>query len=109
MTDLAKIKARYPDKQINALGKIDLDNIRWLVAEVELLETENGQLENKLHDIKTWCHAYPETIFIEPTKEQWAEANRVLNEAGGCSLTAISGSNMRHVVKGISDLATLKK
>lgn len=52
-------------------------------------------LESKLHDIETWCRAYPETVFIEPTKRQWAEADRVLNKAGGCSLTAISGSNMR--------------
>jgi len=77
-------------------------------TEIERLQAENEKLESKLHDIRTWCRAYPETVFIEPTKEQWAEADRVLNEAGGCSLTAISGSNMRHVVKGIGELAELK-
>ena len=79
------------------------------IAEIERLQAENERLESKLHDIKTWCRAYPETVFIEPTKEQWAEADRVLNKAGGCSLTAISGSNMRRVVKGIGDLAALKE
>ena len=63
------------------------------------------QLEEKLHSIALWCKAYPRTVFIEPTKEQWADADKVLNDAGGCSLTAISGSNMRHVVEGISAIA----
>jgi len=71
---------------------------KCLIAEVERLRTA-------LEEIDVWCRAYPRTVFIEPTDEQWAEANRVLDEAGGCSLTAISGSNMRHVVEGISGIA----
>lgn len=65
---------------------------------------ELERLEDILHQVTTWCRAYPRTVFIEPTKEQWAEANQVLNDAGGCSLTAISGSNMRHVVEGIQKI-----
>jgi len=58
--------------------------------------------EDKLWQIKNWCKAYPRTVFIEPTEDGWAEANKVLDAAPNCpSLTAISGSNMRHVVEGI--------
>ena len=67
---------------------------------------EPERLEAALQRIENWCKAYPRAVFIEPTKEQWAEANRVLDEAGGCSLTAISGSNMRHVVEGIQKIIT---
>lgn len=60
------------------------------------------ELEDVLHEIKCWCKAYPRTVFIEPTKEGWKRANEVLDAADNCpSLTAISGSNMRHVVEGI--------
>jgi len=60
------------------------------------------ELEDKLHEIKNWCRAYPRTVFIEPTEEQWAAANKVLDATSTCpSLAAISGSNMRHVVEGI--------
>ena len=66
------------------------------------------ELEAKLHTIENWCKAYPRTAFIEPTKEQWAAADRALNRSDCPSLTAISGSNMRHVVEGIQALAALK-
>ena len=62
-------------------------------------------LEDKLHKINNWCKAYPRTVFIEPTEEQWAAANKVLDATSTCpSLTAISGSNMRHVVEGIQKI-----
>ncbi len=63
------------------------------------------KLEDALHQIRSWVHAYPRDVFIEPTKEQWALANRVLNAEDGCpSLSAISGSNMRHVCEGIQGI-----
>ena len=69
-------------------------------------EDRIDELEEVLHQISNWCRAYPRTVFIEPTKEQWEEANRVLDAAPDCpSLTAISGSNMRHVVEGIQKMA----
>lgn len=65
-------------------------------------------LEEKLHRIEQWCAAYPRTVFIEPTKDEWKRANEVLDAADDCpSLTAISGSNMRHVVEGIQTMAAL--
>ncbi len=62
------------------------------------------ELEDKLHQIKNWCRAYPRTVFIEPTKEQWAAAEKALNRSDCPSLSAISGSNMRHVVEGIQKI-----
>lgn len=62
------------------------------------------QLQDKLDQIKSWCKAYPRTVFIEPTKEGWAAANKALNRSDCPSLTAISGSNMRHVVEGIQKI-----
>ena len=62
-------------------------------------------LEEKLNRITQWCKAYPRTVFIEPTPEQWARADHVLQQASDCpSLAAISGSNMRHVVEQIARL-----
>ena len=64
-------------------------------------------LDDKLQRIKQWCKAYPRTVFIEPTEEGWKRANEVLDAADDCpSLTAISGSNMRHVVEGIQAALT---
>ena len=63
------------------------------------------KLEAKLERINQWCRAYPRTVFIEPTKEQWAAADKALNRSDCPSLTAISGSNMRHVVEGIKAIA----
>lgn len=65
------------------------------------------RLEDALYRIDSWCRAYPRTVFIEPTKEKWKRANEVLDEHEDCpSLTAISGSNMRHVVEGIAGIAS---
>ena len=81
-----------------------------LQAELKLANAVVDKAKDRLHKIDSWCRAYPDTVFIEPTKEQWAEANRVLDAAEGCpSLTAISGSNMRHVVNGIKALAALEE
>lgn len=76
-------------------------------AQSELTQAQEriDELEDKQNEINNWCKAYPRTVFIEPTEEMWAEANRVLDAADGCpSLTAISGSNMRHVVEGIQKI-----
>lgn len=73
--------------------------------ELEEAADEIERLREALQEIERWSKAYPRSVFIEPTKKQWAEANRVLDEAGGCSLTAISGSNMRHCVEGVGKIA----
>lgn len=73
--------------------------------QIERLTAENSDLDDALNEIKNWCRAYPRTVFIEPTKNQWKRANEVLEATEDCpSLTAISGSNMRHVVEGIQKI-----
>lgn len=51
--------------------------------------------EDKLHEIRVWCRAYPLAVFPEPN---WKEVERML---GSKMLTRVSASNMRHVVEGI--------
>ena len=47
-----------------------------------------------------WMNAYPEDIFPEPDKDDFLKAHKILEE-NGLSLSRISVSNMRHVLKGI--------
>ena len=63
--------------------------------DTEVLDLE--KLQDKLHQIQTWCDAYPLDVFPEP---DFKKAARVLKE-NGMTLDAISASNMRHVLNGI--------
>ena len=99
---IERLTSRLRDRQ-NALDHA-IDYGHRMDARVEALE-------DKLERINQWCRAYPRTVFIEPTKEQWAEANKVLeaHRPSTPGLTAISGSNMRHVVEGIQALAATEQ
>jgi len=55
------------------------------------------ELEDKLDKIKSWCEAYPVSIFKEP---DFKKAARVLKE-NGMTLDSISASSMRHVLRGV--------
>ena len=96
-----------PSEQIHGLNPVAM--AVWHKAACEAAD-EIERLQDKLDRINQWCRAYPRTVFIEPTKEQWKRANEVLDDHDDCpSLTAISGSNMRHVVEGIQKIAKLDK
>jgi chromosome segregation ATPase len=74
---------------------------------IEDKDKEIAELEARVNRIAQWLSAYPRTVFIEPTREQWRIASETLDAHKGdnCpSLTAISGSNMRHVVEGLQAL-----
>jgi hypothetical protein len=58
------------------------------------------QLESTLDSIRQWCRAYPVAVFPEPN---WSRVNEACQNHG-ISLSAISGSNMRHVVQGIETI-----
>ena len=78
--------------------------IGWATDRINYSDAKIDRLTAQLERINQWCLAYPRTVFIEPTDEQWRIANETLDAHRGdnCpSLTAISGSNMRHVVEGI--------
>lgn len=63
-------------------------------------EPGEGEIQDKLHQIKMWIDAYPLKIFPEPDFEK---AAKVLKD-NGMTLDAISASNMRHVLNGIRDI-----
>lgn len=59
------------------------------------------RLEEALQRIVQWADAYPLDVFPEP---DFKRVNDVL-KAAGLSLDQVSASNMRHVVKGVGDIA----
>lgn len=59
------------------------------------------QLEDALRRILQWSEAYPLEAFPEP---DFNKAAKLLKD-GGLSLDAVSASNMRHVVKGVGEIA----
>jgi hypothetical protein len=54
-----------------------------------------------LIEIKNWGEAYPLEVFPEPDFKKAQE----LLKAGGMTIATISASNMRHVVKRVSEIA----
>ena len=72
-----------------------------MADELIALRDENERLQEALWRIKKWSEAYPTDIFIEP---DFAKAHEVLT-AAGMTLDAISAHAMRHVVKGVGEIA----
>jgi hypothetical protein len=68
---------------------------------VESLERECAAMRDALERINQWSQAYPLKVFPEPDFKRAAD----VLEAAGMTLDAISASNMRHVVKGVGDIA----
>lgn len=50
--------------------------------------------------IANWLKAYPETVFPEPSKEEWEKIHETLTEAG-LSSGRFGASCMRHVLNGL--------
>lgn len=63
-------------------------------------ETENKQLRAALERIQTWAKAYPLKIFPEPDLKKVAKALK----DNGLTIDAVAASNMRYVLKGVSDI-----
>lgn len=72
-----------------------------LADEISRLREENGRLRGHLAEIDRWARAYPETVFPEPDLKRAHE----LLWAGGMTLDAISAHAMRHVVRGVGEIA----
>lgn len=70
-------------------------------AEIDEAAAYIERLEAALEKIVGWSEAYPLSIFPEP---DFKKAHEVLTKAG-MTLDAISASNMRHVVKGVGEIA----
>jgi hypothetical protein len=73
---------------------------RKAYADVALSE-ENDRLILALEMIERWADAYPLTVFPEP---DLVKARKLL-EAGGMTLDSISADAMRHVIKGVGNIA----
>lgn len=73
------------------------DTIADLQADAATLRAEVERLRGALERIDQWADAYPLEVFAEP---DFAKADEVLKTAG-LSLSAISASNMRHVIGGV--------
>jgi hypothetical protein len=67
------------------------------LSENEQLQLRVDELESVLHQVRTWCEAYPIAAFPEP---DWAAVHEALKEKG-IALDCVSASNMRHVCTGV--------
>ena len=81
----------------------ECDELRERIA---ALEKDADAMREALLRIVQWADAYPEDVFPAVTKDEWKQANVVL-DAAGLSLTRISASNMRHVVEGVGKIARM--
>ena len=77
-----------------------------LLQRIAALEKDADAMREALLRIVQWADAYPEDVFPAVTKDEWKQANVVL-DAAGLSLTRISASNMRHVVEGVGKIARM--
>jgi hypothetical protein len=73
---------------------LNMDDANELRSEIE-------RLRGVLEEIVEWSATYPLSVFPEPNFEK----ARQLLAAGGMTLDAISASAMRHVVKGVGEIA----
>lgn len=80
----------------NEISRFVFDNLPEFLALLDRIKRQQEALEN----IEQLCLAYPVSFFPEPDFKKAAE----ILKAGGMSLDAISASNMRHVLKGISQI-----
>jgi len=74
--------------------------LRALEKENDKLRAKNERFCDALDKLRNWAKAYPLTVFPEPD----FEAVRETLKKYGFSLDAVSASNMRHVIKGVSDI-----
>jgi len=69
---------------------------RDIDAAIELLAT----LSEKIERIRSWCDAYPVSVFPEPDMTRVSE----ILKQHGITLDSVSASNMRHVLSGIKKI-----
>ena len=94
-----------------SLRKFDYEFVREVCrnllstrAEFAAATAERDKANDLLQEIESWCNAYPLDIFPEPD----FKVVRELLKAGGITLDCVSASNMRHVLKGVAEIAHRK-
>lgn len=73
--------------------------VQYLSPTLDAQADRVDALEVAMHQIVQWADAYPLGMFTEPDFE---EVKRLL---GSALLSQVSASNMRHVVKGVGEIA----
>ena len=73
---------------------------RYVEERAAAHEARIEQLEEALRRLDQWSQAYPIDVFPEPDFER---AEEVL-KAAGMGITAISASNMRHVITRVREI-----
>lgn len=96
LAEMTKQRDAYKSLQVQ-MGKTN----RALIEARERAEAANDRMETALNEIYQWGLAYPLEVFPEP---DFKKANELLH-AGGMRIDDISASNMRHVVKRVSEIA----
>lgn len=86
------------------INKEELRYVQSLLRErdevIKQLEADNAGLVGVQERIAQWIDAYPLDCFPEP---DFTKAHELL-QAGGMNLDAISASNMRHVLDGVTKI-----
>lgn len=67
-------------------------------------EERIDRLEEALDRILAWSEAYPLEVFPEPDAGYYQRAHEVLT-AHGMTLDRLSAAAMRHVVRGVGNIA----
>ena len=76
----------------------------WCRENPQRAAEEIERMQDALRKITHWGDAYPEDIFIPPTTGQCKQAHEAL-AAIGLSLDKFSAHAMRHVIRGVANIA----
>jgi hypothetical protein len=87
------------------LANQGLQSLRNIGNEAERAADEIERLRDALVRLQQWADAYPLDQFQEVLRQDWQRANALLAQ-NGISMSAMSASNMRHVLKGVRHLLT---
>ena len=78
----------------------DSGHMLFAIATIEALAAENERYRESIEQIDNWAKAYPLEVFPEP---DFGKVNAALH-ASGISLSAVSASNMRHVIESVKNI-----
>lgn len=95
-------KQSFWSKVREFIGVIGWKVFLWSIRRTQdqYLDEIAEETRDKLRKVLEWCNAYPEDMFIPPTKAEWKHYHWVL-ENNGLNGTAFTGDISRHIVTGL--------